>query len=112
MNATHRKLAAVIRTPLKVDASNGLGPVEGAQPVNAPINPETQYADLRYDPDPARQAGEGARVLVAARAQSASAPAKRLWPGLAEFSAIAPEKTWCGKPHVAEFVEANVKTSR
>lgn len=32
-----------------------LGP-SGITVVNAPINPETQYADLRYEPDPARQA--------------------------------------------------------
>ena len=28
----------------------------GITVVNDPINPETQYADLRYEPDPARQA--------------------------------------------------------
>jgi hypothetical protein len=32
-----------------------LGP-SGITVVNDPINPETQYADLRYEPDPARQA--------------------------------------------------------
>jgi len=32
-----------------------LGP-SGATAVNDVINPETQYADLRHEPDPARQA--------------------------------------------------------
>jgi hypothetical protein len=32
-----------------------LGP-SGITVVNDPIHPETQYADLRYEPDPARQA--------------------------------------------------------
>jgi hypothetical protein len=34
-----------------------LGPF-GITVVNDPINPETQYADLRYEPDPARQAAK------------------------------------------------------
>jgi hypothetical protein len=42
-----------------------LGP-SGPTVVNGPINPETQYADLRHEPDPARQA-ERARLGLLGR---------------------------------------------
>ena len=42
-----------------------LGP-SGTTVLNGPINPETQYADLRHEPDPARQA-ERARLGLLGR---------------------------------------------
>ena len=36
----------------------------GAAAANAPINAETQYADLQYEPDPARQAGRDSLGLL------------------------------------------------
>ncbi|HEX4416501.1 MAG TPA: hypothetical protein VH165_01320 [Kofleriaceae bacterium] len=38
--------------------------LSGFAVVNDPIHPETQYADLRYEPDPARQAARGRLGLL------------------------------------------------
>jgi hypothetical protein len=47
-----------------------LGP-SGVTVVNDPINPETQYADLRYEPDPARQAARDRLGLLGRMADGA-----------------------------------------
>jgi hypothetical protein len=49
----------------KALGQEALGP-SGTTVVNGPINPETQYADLRHEPDPARQA-ERARLGLLGR---------------------------------------------
>jgi hypothetical protein len=47
--------AQSLRSTRQADRSGALGP-SGTTVANEPINPETQYADLRHEPDPARQA--------------------------------------------------------